>query len=134
MTSGQFIFRTLEFEQAEIEYFFDPETTNWRDLFQQWQQVMWSFVVDTLGIRAENLRWRRHSDQERSHYSLETSDLDYRFPFGFKELWGIAYRADYDLRQQMDHSGRDLRYTDPRSGRNFLPHVIEPSAASTACC
>lgn len=128
MTSGQFIFRTLEFEQAEIEYFFDPETTNWRDLFQQWQQVMWSFVVDTLGIRAENLRWRRHSDQERSHYSLETSDLDYRFPFGFKELWGIAYRADYDLRQQMDHSGRDLRYTDPRSGRNFLPHVIEPSA------
>jgi len=128
MTSGQFIFRTLEFEQAEIEYFFDPETTNWRDLFQQWQQVMWSFVVDTLGIRAENLRWRRHSDQERSHYSLETSDLDYRFPFGFKELWGIAYRADYDLRQQMDHSGRDLRYTDPRSGRSFLPHVIEPSA------
>lgn len=128
MTSGQFIFRTLEFEQAEIEYFFDPETTNWRDLFQQWQQVMWRFVVDTLGIRAENLRWRRHSDQERSHYSLETSDLDYRFPFGFKELWGIAYRADYDLRQQMDHSGRDLRYTDPRSGRSFLPHVIEPSA------
>jgi len=127
MTSGQFIFRTLEFEQAEIEYFFDPETTDWRELFGQWQQTMWDFVTGALGIHADNLRWRRHSDQERSHYSRETYDLDYRFPFGFKELWGIAYRGDYDLRQQMEHSGRDLRYTDPRSGRSFLPHVIEPA-------
>ena len=79
------------------------------------------------GIRAENLRWRRHSDQERSHYSKETYDLDYRFPFGFKELWGIAYRSDYDLKQHMEHSGRDLRYTDPKSGRTFIPHVIEPA-------
>lgn len=127
MTSGQFIFRTLEFEQAEIEYFFDPEATDWNNLFRQWQDAMWAFVNGTLGIRAENLRWRRHSDQERSHYSQETYDLDYRFPFGFKELWGIAYRGDYDLRQQMEHSGRDLRYTDPHTGREFLPHVIEPS-------
>ncbi len=127
MTSGQFIFRTLEFEQAEIEYFFDPEATEWRELFQQWRDIMWTFVSETLGIRAENLRWRRHTDQERSHYSQETYDLDYRFPFGFKELWGIAYRGDYDLRMQMEHSGRDLRYTDPRTNRSFLPHVIEPS-------
>jgi glycyl-tRNA synthetase len=127
MTSGQFIFRTLEFEQAEIEYFFDPEESDWRELFKQWQDAMWAFVTGVLGVREENLRWRRHTDQERSHYSQETYDLDFHFPFGFKELWGIAYRGDYDLRMQMEHSGRDLRYTDPKTGRSFLPHVIEPS-------
>lgn len=127
MTSGQFIFRTLEFEQAEIEYFFDPEVSSWQELFHKWQDAMWAFVTRTLGVRAEGLRWRRHADQERSHYSQETYDLEYRFPFGYKELWGIAYRGDYDLRMQMEHSGRNLRYTDPHSGRSFLPHVIEPS-------
>ncbi len=128
VTTGQFIFRTLEFEQAEIEYFFDPEQSDWRALMEDWRQTMWRFVVETLGVQPENLRWRRHSDQERSHYSQETFDLDYRFPFGFKELWGIAYRGDYDLRCHMQHSGRNLGYTDPRSGRSFLPHVIEPAA------
>jgi len=128
VTTGQFIFRTLEFEQAEIEYFFDPEQSDWRALMEDWRQTMWRFVVETLGVQPENLRWRRHSDQERSHYSQETFDLDYRFPFGFKELWGIAYRGDYDLRCHMQHSGRNLCYTDPRSGRSFLPHVIEPAA------
>ncbi|MDX1524385.1 MAG: glycine--tRNA ligase [Anaerolineae bacterium] len=98
ITTGQFIFRTLEFEQAEVEYFFDPEQTPWREVFEDWQQMMWWFVTERLGIRAKNLRWRRHSDGERSHYSLDTYDLDYRFPFGWKELWGIAYRTDYDLR------------------------------------
>lgn len=127
MTTGQFVFRTLEFEQAEIEYFFDPESTDWQALFQDWRDAMWRFITGTLGIREENLRWRRHSDQERSHYSKETYDLDYRFPFGFKELWGIAYRTDYDLRQHMEHAGKDLRYTDLRTGRAFLPHVIEPA-------
>lgn len=127
ITTGQFIFRTLEFEQAEIEYFFDPEAPPWQPLFEQWQQAMWDFVTGSLGIRAENLRWRRHSDQERSFYSVETYDLEYRFPFGYKELWGIAYRGDYDLRQHIQHSGKDLRYTDPRTGRAFIPHVIEPA-------
>lgn len=127
ITTGQFIFRTLEFEQAEIEYFFDPETTPWEPLFHAWQDAMWNFIHETLGIRAENLRWRRHSDQERSFYSKETFDLEYRFPFGFKELWGIAYRTDYDLKQHIEHSGRDLRYADPQSGRSFIPHVIEPA-------
>jgi glycyl-tRNA synthetase len=127
ITTKQFIFRTLEFEQAEIEYFFDPETTDWQTLFKAWQQAMWQFITTTIGIRAENLRWRRHSDQERSFYSLETYDLEYRFPFGYKELWGIAYRTDYDLKQHIQHSGRDLRYTDAKSGRTFIPHVIEPA-------
>jgi glycyl-tRNA synthetase len=127
ITTKQFIFRTLEFEQAEIEYFFDPEAMDWRLVFKEWQETMWEFITTTLGIRAENLRWRRHSDQERSFYSLETYDLEYRFPFGFKELWGIAYRTDYDLKQHIEHSGRDLRYTDPKNGRTFIPHVIEPA-------
>ena len=127
ITSGQFIFRTLEFEQAEIEYFFDPETTEWEGLFHEWQAAMWDFVTGTLGVRPEGLRWRRHSDQERSHYSRETYDLEYAYPFGFKELWGIAYRTDFDLKQHIQHSGRDLRYTDPRTGRMFVPHVIEPA-------
>ena len=127
ITTGQFIFRTLEFEQAEIEYFFDPETTDWETLFKDWQARMFRFVHETLGVREENLRWRRHSDQERSFYSKETYDLEYTFPFGIKELWGIAYRTDYDLKQHIDHSGKDLRYTDPRTGKVFIPHVIEPA-------
>ena len=127
ITTGQFVFRTLEFEQAEIEYFFDPETSDWETLFKEWQDAMWNFITGTIGIRAENLRWRRHSDQERSFYSKETYDLEYHFPFGVKELWGIAYRTDYDLKQHIEHSGRDLRYTDPRTGRTFIPHVIEPA-------
>ena len=127
ITTRQYIFRTLEFEQAEIEYFFDPEAQDWQVIFDDWRAAMWHFIHATLGIRAENLRWRRHSDQERSFYSLETYDLEYRFPFGFKELWGIAYRTDYDLKQHIQHSGRDLHYTDPKTGRAFVPHVIEPA-------
>lgn len=127
ITTGQFIFRTLEFEQAEIEYFFDPAAQPWQEIFQAWQEAMWRFVVERLGIRAENLRWRRHGDNERSHYSLETYDLEYRFPFGWKELWGIAYRADYDLKQHITHSGQSLEYIDPTTGQRTIPHVIEPA-------
>jgi glycyl-tRNA synthetase len=128
ITTGQFIFRTLEFEQAEIEYFFDPEQSDWRALFENWQQEMWDFVIDHLGVSPKQLRWRRHSDKERSHYSQETYDLDYNYPFGFKELWGIAYRTDYDLKRHSQFSGRNLEYTHPRTGRTFFPHVIEPAA------
>ncbi len=127
ITTGQFIFRTIELEQAEIEYFFDPEGSDWQELFKSWQDAMWKFVTVSLGIKSENLRWRRHTDKERSHYSKDTYDLDYNFPFGFKELWGIAYRTDYDLRQHMKYSGMDLSYLDPKTGRKFVPHVIEPA-------
>ncbi len=128
VTTGQFVFRTLEFEQAEIEYFFDPAKQNWQKLFKNWQEEMWRFVTRALGVEAKNLRWRRHTDKERSHYSKETYDLDYRFPFGWKELWGIAYRTDYDLRRHAEFSGKSLEYTDPKSGQKFIPHVIEPAA------
>ncbi|MFZ5376963.1 MAG: glycine--tRNA ligase [Patescibacteria group bacterium] len=127
VTTGQFVFRTLEFEQAEIEYFFDPNQTDWVKLFEDWKTAMWSFISEDLGIRAENLRWRRHSDSERSFYSKDTYDLDYNYPFGWKELWGIAYRTDYDLKQHIQHSGEMLDYTDPQTGEKIIPHVIEPA-------
>jgi len=127
ITTGQFVFRTLEFEQAEIEYFFNPDEQSWQDLMEEWKSRMWAFVTNSLGVNSDNLAWRQHTDKERSHYSKDTFDLDYRFPFGFKELWGVAYRTDYDLTQQMKHSGADLRYTDPHSGQKYIPHVIEPA-------
>lgn len=127
ITTGQFVFRTLEFEQAEIEYFFNPEETNWQELFKNWQEKMWQFVNQTLGVDEKNIRWRRHTDRERSFYSKDTYDLDYQFPFGWKELWGIAYRTDYDLKAQMKHSGQSLEYTDPYTNKKFIPHVIEPA-------
>ena len=127
VTKGQFIFRTLEFEQAEIEYFFNPAQENWEELFEQWQQAMWQFVTQTLGIKENNLRWRQHTDQERSHYSQETYDLDYKFPFGWDELWGLAYRTDYDLKQHMEFSGESLEYIDPYTHEKIIPHVIEPA-------
>lgn len=127
ITMGNFIHRTLEFEQAEIEYFFDPEKTSWEPLFEEWKEQMWSFVTKDLGIAAEHLRWREHGDEERSFYSKRTEDLEYEFPYGFKELWGIAYRTDYDLSQHAKHSGKDLVYVDPETGKKIVPHVIEPA-------
>jgi len=127
ITTGQFIFRTLELEQAEIEYFFDPETTDWKELLETWKSDMWEFVTDVLGVSDKHLRWRRHTDKERSHYSKDTYDLDYEFPFGWKELWGVAYRTDYDLAKHAEFSRADLTYTDPKTGKNFIPHVIEPA-------
>ncbi len=127
ITTGQFVFRTLEFEQAEIEYFFDPEQNDWQLLFKDWQDKMWYFVTEILGIDAKRLRWRRHEDSERSFYSKDTYDLEYLYPFGWKELWGIAYRTDYDLKQHMKFSGKSLEYTDPFTMKKFVPHVIEPA-------
>lgn len=127
ITTGQFVFRTFELEQAEIEYFFDPETTEWQPLFEMWKNEMWKFVTERLGIRKDSLRWRKHTDKERSHYSKDTYDLDYHFPFGWKELWGIAYRTDYDLRQHSSYSGKELVYRNQSTNKTFIPHVIEPA-------
>ncbi|MCA9372906.1 glycine--tRNA ligase [Candidatus Woesebacteria bacterium] len=127
VTTGQFVFRTLELEQAEIEYFFDPEQADWQTLLESWKNDMWHFVTETLGVNAEHLRWRQHTDTERSFYSQDTYDLDYQYPFGFKELWGVAYRSDYDLTQHQKLSGTDMNYRDPQTNKVFLPHVIEPA-------
>ncbi len=127
ITMGNFVFRTIEFEQGEIEFFFDPENSNWEELFENWKKEMWNFVTKDLRVKEENLRWRVHTDEERSFYSKKTEDLDYNYPFGFKELWGIAYRTDYDLKAHMTHSKKDLQVVDSSNGRKFIPHVIEPA-------
>jgi len=127
VTTGQFVFRTFEFEQAEIEYFFDPNTSRWQELMKLWKERIFEFVTVTMGIKAENLRWREHTDKERSHYSQQTFDLEYQFPFGWKELWGLAYRTDYDLKQHQKFSGKSLTVKDSQTGKEVLPHVIEPA-------
>jgi len=127
ITPGNSVFRTLEFEQGEIEYFFDPEESNWEKLFENWKNSMWDFVTKTLGVNKNNLRWREHGNEEKSFYSKKTEDLEYKFPFGFKELWGIAYRTDYDLKQHMKFSNKDLSIVDPQTGKKIMPHVIEPA-------
>jgi len=127
ITPGNSIFRTIEFEQAEIEYFFDPERSNWEELFNDWKERIFEFVLKDLGIREENLRWREHDDKERSFYSKKTEDLEYNFPFGFKELWGLAYRTNFDLTAHAEASKKDLTIIDPTSNEKILPHVIEPA-------
>ncbi len=127
ITPGNSVFRTLEFEQGEIEYFFDPDESNWEELFEAWRKDMWEFITKKIGIKEDNLRWREHSDEERSFYSKRTEDLEYKFPFGFKELWGLAYRTDYDLSQHEKGSGKELKVVDSQTGKKVLPHVIEPA-------
>lgn len=127
ITPGNSVFRTIEFEQAEIEYFFDPKTAKWEELFEDWKKQLWNFVTQSLGINAENLRWREHDEKERSFYSKKTEDLEYKFPFGFKELWGLAYRTDYDLLKHAEFSKKELSIVDPQTNKKIVPHVIEPA-------
>lgn len=127
ITKGRLTFRTLQFNLSEFEYFFDPESQRWEELFEYWKAEMWRWTTQILGISEKNLRWRVHSDEERSHYSKRTEDIEYRYPWGYKELYGIAYRADFDLKNHMEKSGVDLRYLDRDSGKKFIPHVIEPT-------
>ncbi len=132
ITPGNFTFRTREFEQMEIEYFFDPEKQRWEDIFAEWKQASMSFLVDTLGMKPENLRFRDHEKDELSHYSKGTTDIEYKFPWGWGELCAAAaYRTDYDLKQHTEFSGKELTYTDPDDPkRKIIPHVMEPSFGS----
>ncbi len=123
ITLGNFIFRSLEFEQMEIEYFIPQK--EWQKFYEEWKKLMEQWAVD-LGVNKKNLRWRPHAKDELSHYSERTEDLEYQFPFGYKELYGLAYRTDFDLRQHATKSGVDLSYQD-ETGKKFNPHVIEPS-------
>ena len=129
ITPGNFTFRTREFEQMEIEYFFDPDATKWEKLFEEWKKDSWHFVTKLLGISEKNLRMRDHDQDELSHYSKGTTDIEYKFPFGWGELCAAAaYRTDFDLTQHQKFSGEDLVYTDPENPqRKIIPHVIEPS-------
>ncbi len=124
ITMGKFTFRTLEFDLAEFEYFINP--TDWEKHFEYWKGEMYAFA-QKVGLPQANLRWRSHTQVELSHYSKRTEDLEYEFPWGFKEMFGLAYRTDFDLKNHMEKSGVDLRYMDPQSGDKFIPHVIEPT-------
>jgi len=125
ITLGNFIFRKLEFEQFEIEYFIKEK--GWKKYFEEWKKEMEKWVV-SLGVKKKNLRWREHKKDELSHYSKKTEDIEYNFPFGgFKELYGLAYRFDFDLKQHSEKSKEDLKYTDLETNEKFFPHVIEPS-------
>ena len=125
ITPGNFIFRTLEFEQMEMEYFVPPdEAPRW---YEHWLHERFEWYV-RLGIERERLRLRAHDSDELSHYSSATSDVEYLFPIGWSELEGIANRGDFDLTQHAQHSGERLEYHDPQSGARFVPHVIEPAA------
>jgi len=125
ITPGNFIFRTLEFEQMEMEFFVPPdEAPRWHE---HWlgERMAW---YERIGIRPDHLRLRAHDPEELSHYSSATSDVEYLYPIGWSELEGIANRGDFDLRQHAKHSGAKLEYADQASGERYVPHVIEPAA------
>ncbi|MBD3330128.1 glycine--tRNA ligase [Candidatus Peregrinibacteria bacterium] len=127
ITPGNFTFRTREFEQMEIEYFIPPvEQEEVKKYFDEWRKICFEWYKD-LGINKDNMRFREHDEDELSHYSTMTVDIEYKFPFGWGELLGVAYRGTFDLEQHEKFSGKDLRYIDPQTNEKFLPHVIEPS-------
>jgi len=126
VTKGQLTHRTLEFDLMEFEYFFNPEEQDWDKLFDYWKNQMIEFSIE-LGLKQENLKWRQHEEFELSHYSKRTEDIEYNYPWaGFKEMWGCAYRTDFDLKNHSQKSGKDLSYIYP-DGKKVVPHVIEPT-------
>jgi len=125
ITPGNFIFRTREFEIGELEYFINPN--GWEKVFEMWLGEIKRWWKDIMRVNMDNLVWHEIPDGERAHYSKRTVDIEYKYPFGVKELHGIAYRTDFDLSRHEKVSGQDLKYTDPETGEKFLPHVIEPT-------
>ena len=124
ITPGNFTFRTREFEQMELEFFCKPGTD--LEWFKYWKDYCENFLL-SLGIKKENMRLRDHDPEELSHYSNATTDIEYLFPFGWGELWGIADRTDFDLKKHSEFSGEKMEYTDPESGEKYIPYCIEPS-------
>jgi glycyl-tRNA synthetase len=123
ITARQFVFRTREFEQMEMQYFVKPGDD--MKYYDQWRQIRWQFYLD-LGINPANLKWHKH--ENLVFYAQEAYDIEYNFPFGFKELEGIHARGDYDLTQHSKYSGQELNYLDPTTNQKFIPHIVETSA------
>ena len=124
ITPGNFIFRTREFEQMEIEFFCKPDTDlEWHEY---WKEYCHNFLI-SLGAKEEDVRFRNHTKEELSFYSKATADIEYKFPFGWGEVWGIADRTNYDLSRHMEATKQDLTYQDPDTGEKYVPFVIEPS-------
>ena len=124
ITPGNFTFRTREFEQMELEFFCKPGTDlQW---FSYWKEFCMNWLK-SLGVKEEEVRFRDHAKEELSHYSNATTDIEFLFPFGWGELWGIADRTDFDLKQHSEHSGEDMTYLDPETNEKYIPYCIEPS-------
>ena len=124
ITPGNFTFRTREFEQMELEFFCKPGTD--LEWFTYWKNMCEQFLL-SLGIHRENIKLRDHEQKELSHYSNATTDIEFMFPFGWGELWGIADRTDFDLKQHQNTSGENMEYFDQETGEHYIPYVIEPS-------
>ena len=124
ITPGNFIFRVREFEQMELEFFCQPGTD--LEWFSYWREFCHQWLLN-LGIKDEDLRLRDHEPEELAFYSKATTDFEFLFPFGWGELWGVADRTDYDLKQHQEHSGKDLTYFDQEKNEHYIPYVIEPS-------
>ncbi|NLG52406.1 MAG: glycine--tRNA ligase [Clostridiales bacterium] len=124
ITPGNFIFRTREFEQMELEFFCKPGTD--LEWFGYWKNYCKDFLIN-LGIREDSIKMRDHEKEELSHYSNATTDIEFMFPFGWGELWGIADRTDFDLKAHAGHSGENMEYFDPETNEKYVPYVIEPS-------
>ena len=124
ITPGNFVFRTREFEQMELEFFCKPGTD--LEWFKYWKDYCHQWLL-RLGMKEENLRLRDHDPDELCFYSKATTDFEFLFPFGWGELWGVADRTDYDLTQHQNHSGKDMTYFDQETGEHYIPYVIEPS-------
>ena len=124
ITPGNFTFRTREFEQMELEFFCKPGTD--LEWFEYWRNFCKKWLLD-LGIKEESIRLRDHSKEELVFYSAATTDIEFKFPFGWGELWGIADRTDYDLTRHMEHSKQDMTYLDPETNERYIPYCIEPS-------
>jgi len=124
ITPGNFIFRTREFEQMELEFFCKPGTD--LEWFDYWRSFCRDWLL-SLGMKEENLRLRDHEKEELSHYSNATTDFEFLFPFGWGELWGIADRTDFDLKAHQELSGESMEYFDPETGEKYIPYVVEPS-------
>ena len=124
ITPGNFTFRTREFEQMELEFFCEPGTEmKW---YEYWKDYCHKFLL-SLGMKEENIRLREHAKEELSHYSNGTTDIEFLFPFGWGELWGVASRTDYDLKAHQNHSGKSMEYMDPFTNEKFVPYCVEPS-------
>jgi glycyl-tRNA synthetase len=128
ITAGNYLFRQVEFNLMEMEYFIAPPKSDeeWQQVFDKWLGEMKEWIK-SLGIKDDEIYIHEIEGDELAHYSKRTIDIEYQYPFGMKELYGLAYRTDHDLSRHMEASGQDLRYTDPMSGEKFLPHVIEPT-------
>jgi len=127
ITPGNFVFRTREFEQMEMEFFVEPAQAG--EWYEHWKRARLQWYTD-LGLRADHLRMREHDPDELSHYSSATADVEYLFPIGWSELEGVANRGDFDLTQHAKHSGEKLEYFDPQTKERYVPHVIEPAAGA----